>query len=281
MTQPCVDHIMCLGGPCESVRALFEQLGFIVTPYSPIAALGGGNQCILFESAADGSANYLELVSVEDEALIAPDMRPVFTGGWGPKMLVMSVEDIAAEVALRAPEGRVAAGPLYMDRDWVVSDAEILKVSFGVYLPTVPSSSFPVNACQHFTPQHYARQDWTAHPNGARQIMSVLVVTDQPEQLQQQLLPLGSKWETTSSGSVLNSAGMSITYLSPEVAAQRLGIESVFERRSQIVGVSIAADLSTLTQWLTSHQIECQRRDGRICVHADTAQGIALEFIET
>lgn len=279
MSLNSIDHIMCLSEEPRVARSVFECLGFVVTPYSEIAAVGGGNQCVLFRSPDGGCANYLELLSIEDEAQMSDTMGPILAGYKGPKMLVLGVPDIKPEVAARTSEGGVAVGPLYIDRDWVVSKEEILKVSFGVYIPTKPEHSFPINACQHFTLEHYQRLDWTSHPNGACHIRSVLVITDDQDRLAAQLLALGSDWHVDNNAMVLSSRGMSVVSMSPDTALRRLGFEARQTMDTQIVGVSIVADLLQLERWLNDQKVPWQQIDGRIVVAPLQAQGIVLEFI--
>jgi len=47
-------------------------------------------------------------------------------------------------------------------------------------IPTIGQSPYYWNYCQHKTPQHYVRPEFTEHPNGVHSMVGVMAVHDDP-----------------------------------------------------------------------------------------------------
>ncbi len=97
--------------------------------------MGIVNRLILFADASDGSANFIELMSVSEAARLPPAMAALLSGDEGIKSMVLSLGDVdsarAHFVALGCPFGP----PVHVRREWRLSATESVWPEFDVLLP--------------------------------------------------------------------------------------------------------------------------------------------------
>src|SRR5688500_9391837 len=119
-----IDHLLTFVRDLDEAARFFDRLGFTLTPESRIEAMGIANRLILFPDASDGSANFIELMSVFDESRLPPAMAVLLSGDEGIKSMVLSLGDVEKArthfVALGCPFGP----PIHVRREWRLSDTE-------------------------------------------------------------------------------------------------------------------------------------------------------------
>ena len=89
-----IDHLLTFVRDLDEAARFFDRLGFTLTPESRIETMGIVNRLILFPDASDGSANFIELMSVFDEARLPPAMAMLLSGDEGIKSMVLSLGDV-------------------------------------------------------------------------------------------------------------------------------------------------------------------------------------------
>jgi catechol 2,3-dioxygenase-like lactoylglutathione lyase family enzyme len=161
-----IDHLLTNVRDLDEAARFYDRLGFTLTPESRIEAMGIVNRLILFPDASDGSANFIELMSVFDAARLPPAMAALLSGDEGIKSMVLSLGDVerahAHFVALGCPFGP----PFHVRREWRLSATESVWPEFDVLLPVNDVVTF--NGCRYHNVNLYRLPAWTTHRNGAR-----------------------------------------------------------------------------------------------------------------
>lgn len=161
-----IDHLLTFVRDLDETARFFDRLGFTLTPESRIEAMGIVNRLILFADARDGSANYIELMSVFDADRLPPPMAALLSGDEGIKSMVLSLGDVTKArdrfVALGCPFGP----PVHVRREWKLSATESVWPEFDVLLPVADVVTF--NGCRYHNVELYRRPAFTSHRNGAR-----------------------------------------------------------------------------------------------------------------
>jgi hypothetical protein len=174
-----IDHLLTFVHDLDAAARFFDQLGFTLTPESRIEPMGIVNRLILFPDASDGSANYIELMSVFDVARLPPPMARLLSGNEGIKSMVLSFDDAARAhahfVALGCPFGP----PVHIRREWKLSSTESVWPEFDVLLPVDDVVTF--NGCRYLNVELYRRPAFTAHPNGARAFDRIYCAAADPQ----------------------------------------------------------------------------------------------------
>lgn len=173
-----IDHLLTFVRDLDEAARFFDGLGFTLTPESRIEAMGIVNRLILFADAEDGSANYIELMSVFDADRLPPPMAALLSGDEGIKSMVLSLGDIEKArdhfVALGCPFGP----PIHVRREWKLSATESVWPEFDVLLPVADVVTF--NGCRYHNVELYRRPAFTSHRNGARAFDRVYCAATDP-----------------------------------------------------------------------------------------------------
>src|SRR5271168_662912 len=171
MPDATLDHVVidARDGMDEAVR-IYQALGFQLTPRGH-HTLGSSNNLAIFGS------NYLELLGFGQNGGMRPELAPFPTGLNG---LVFKTND-AEDTARRARQAGIAASPANafsrpVDIGGSKQDARFRTT----HLPPDLSGIGRVYFCEHLTPDLVWRPEWQVHPNGAQQIVRVLVATNDP-----------------------------------------------------------------------------------------------------
>jgi hypothetical protein len=173
-----IDHVLTYVHDGAAAERFFSALGFIVTPPSVITAMGIVNRLVLFDDAAPGGANFIELMAVGDAAKLPPRMATLLHGAEGIKSLVLATPDAARAHAHLCSLGHVLDPPVRVRREWQLDDGTSVFPEFDVLLPMTAGLTF--NACHYRTPELYRRPQWTKHPNGVTGLSAVMAVADDP-----------------------------------------------------------------------------------------------------
>jgi hypothetical protein len=207
-----VDHLLTFVRELDVAAHFFSRLGFTLTPESRIEAMGIVNRLILFPDAVDGSANYIELMSVFDAARLPPTMARLLSGDEGIKSMVLSLGDVG-----RARERFVALGcpfgsPVHVRREWKLSASESVWPEFDVLPPVDDVVTF--NGCQYRNVDLYRRPAFTTHPNGARAFGRIYCAAADPQAAASRLADILG---TTATGDTVAHRNMTIEIRSGSV----------------------------------------------------------------
>jgi hypothetical protein len=171
MPAPTLDHVVvdAREGMDEAVR-IYRKLGFQLTPRG-YHTLGSINHLAIFGS------NYLELLGWGANSAGRAELTAFPVGLNG---LVFKTDD--AEATYRhAQAAGVPALPANAFSRPVELDGRQQDVRFRTTrLPPDASGIGRVYFCEHLTPDLVWRPEWQAHPNGAQEVVRVLVATQDP-----------------------------------------------------------------------------------------------------
>jgi hypothetical protein len=155
----------------DAAAACFTALGFALTPRG-YHSLGSVNHLMMFGD------HYLELVGLPVGATTV--RREILESRLGIDGLVFSSGDAPATYARLRAAGIDASEPQSFSRPVQIDGAEQLASFTTTRLTPGELPAGRVYFCQHLTPQWVFRDEWTQHPNGARALRELIVVSADP-----------------------------------------------------------------------------------------------------
>jgi len=170
----CLDHLGHFVPDLDAAAAVWESLGFAVTPVS-VHQVGGkpagtSNRCVMLEQG------YLELLAPTMETPNAQRVRERMKRFVGVHLACFGTPDAAAEHARLGAHGFEPEPLVQLQRKIETGDAVGFRV---VYVPPGKMPEGRVQYCEHLTPQHVWRE---AFVNPFR-LRAVYVVADEPEEV--------------------------------------------------------------------------------------------------
>lgn len=173
-----IDHLMVAVDDSQQAGDQFTRLGFTVTERSILPGLS--NRLVCFGPGHRNTCNYIELMALDDASTAPPPMPTLLPGPERPVSLVMSTSSAAGSAEYLGTAGIEATDVIDLKRDWPLPSGEVIQPEFSVVIPTPGQAPFYWNLCQHKTPQHYARPEFTSHQNGARRLTAIIAIADAP-----------------------------------------------------------------------------------------------------
>ncbi len=169
-----IDHTLVGVRDLEAARALWQGLGFTVSPRGRHIGWGTANYCIMLE------AGYIELLGIVDPAQFTNNLDKVLESREGMFALAFASDDADALAAGLAAIGLHPDGPKALKRLLELPTGDVLPEFKLVHLPAAETPEVRAFICQHLTPELIRRPEWLSHANGARQLESVTIVCDHP-----------------------------------------------------------------------------------------------------
>lgn len=174
-----IDHLMVSVADSQQAGEAFARMGFTVTPKSALPGLS--NRLVCFPAQRDGACNYIELMALEAAASAPPPMPALLDPPGRPVSMVLGSSDAETTQAAMQGLGIDVAPPLHLERDWLLPSGETISPAFAVLIPPPGFAPLYWNVCQHKTPQHYLRDDFVSHANGARAFTAVIATALEPQ----------------------------------------------------------------------------------------------------
>jgi catechol 2,3-dioxygenase-like lactoylglutathione lyase family enzyme len=169
-----IDHVVVGVGDLEAARRAWIDLGFTVTPRGRHSDWGTANYCVMF------AEDYVELLGIADPSRPSNNLRVFLESREGLFGLAFASDDAAA-VAQALREGGIAgAGVEELSRSLELPTGEVAPSFRLVHLPPATTPGLSAFVCQHMTPELDWQEPWLAHPNGARAVLSVTAVVEDP-----------------------------------------------------------------------------------------------------
>lgn len=169
-----IDHTLVGVRDLEAARALWQGLGFTVSPRGRHIGWGTANYCIMFD------AGYIELLGVVDPSQFTNNLDKVLEAREGMFALAFASDDADGLAAALDAAGLPADGPKALKRLLELPEGDVLPEFKLVHLPAAATPGLRAFVCQHLTPALIRRPEWLAHANGARRLRGVTIVTDHP-----------------------------------------------------------------------------------------------------
>lgn len=276
MTLPALDHLVVdTGERLDAAAATYRSLGFQLTERGH-HTLGSANHLAIF------GTNYLELLSggraggpIREDLAGCPD---------GLNGLVLATDDADARHRDLAARGVGVRDPQSFSRPVTLADGATRDARFRTtHLVREEVPFGRLYFCQHYTRDLVWRPEWQRHPNGAREIVGILISAADPTSVAGLLTRMFDVEPARVDGGMRFTAGaVAIEIASHEEAARRLGraLPDAAGRPAFMALMRLrTASLRDATA-LLGPATGAASRDGRLLVPAAAACNVALEFVE-
>ncbi|MEK9971255.1 MAG: VOC family protein [Ferrovibrio sp.] len=174
-----LDHTVHAVTDLEAARANWQRLGFTLTPRGRHIGWATGNYCVMFDR------NYHELLGIAEPGGYTAGVEDALKAkGPGVHKVVLGIDDARAAVSELKTSGLNPSEPQDLKRELELPEGTVLPAFSLVHLPPEATPQLSMFLCQHLTPELLRKPEWLVHPNGARQIVSVVVVVENPAALE-------------------------------------------------------------------------------------------------
>ena len=280
MKQPVkgLDHVVVMVDGIDAAEAAYTRLGFQVQPRGFHKKLGTANHLMIFDN------DYFEILGIVEDTEFNAERREWLKAGGGLANVALATDgaDLAFEAFKAA--GLNPDEPLSFDRA-VEIDGKTELAKFRTV--RIPKSNMPVVGffvCDHLTPQFVYRPEWAKHPNGARGILGVTVIAEQPAKWAPELEKYFGEGSTKRQGEglVANTGTQPIHYLSrKDYMARYPGITPVRPGDHPALLSVRVENLAACEALLQKNGVEFLKPDsGRLIVPPSEAAHLTLEFAE-
>ena len=273
-----LDHVVVMVDGIDAAEAAYRKLGFQVQPRGFHKKLGTANHLMIFDT------DYFEILGIVEDTEFNAERREWLKGGGGLANVALATDgaDVAYEAFKAA--GLNPDAPLFFDRAVEVDGRTELAKFRTVRIPkdNMPVVGFFV--CEHQTPEFVYRPEWAAHPNGARGILGVTVIAEQPArwipELEKYFGPGSVKRE--GEGVMVDTGTQPIRYMTPKDYAVRYpGITPVRTGDHPALLTVRVESLAACEALLKTNGVKFTKPDsGRLVVPPSEAAHLTLEFSE-
>ncbi|MFI5001368.1 MAG: VOC family protein [Reyranellales bacterium] len=273
-----LDHVVVVVDGIDAAEAAYRKLGFQVQPRGFHRKLGTANHLMIFDT------DYFEILGIVEDIPLTAERREWLKGGGGLANVALATDgaDLAFEAFRKA--GLEPDPPLAFDRAVEIAG----KTEHAAFRTIrIPKTNMPVVGffvCEHLTPQFVYRAEWARHPNGARGILGVTVIAEQPEKWSPELEKYfgAGSIKREGDGLVVNTGTQPIRYLArkdyitryPGITPVRLGDHPAL--------LSVRVDsLAACEALLGKNGVKIVKPDAaRLLVPPSEAAHLTLEFSE-
>lgn len=191
MNGRALDHIVLTVRDLDAAAAVYERLGFTLTPRARHEdRMGTSNRLAQF-----GERNFIELLEVDRPGGIMPHdpaaAPPVFSfgahardaleRGEGASFLVFRGEDAEADCAAFAAAGAETYAPFTFEREARLPGGGSATVAFALAFATSPDMPrAAVFTCWNRAPEHFWKPAFQTHANGGLGLRRVYFVSEDP-----------------------------------------------------------------------------------------------------
>ncbi len=287
-----IDHLMLSVQNTDLAMDVFCRMGFSITPRGVLE--GMNNRLICFEGrpagvngkegeGGDGEEvlvpNFVEFMSLDDPEKAPPPMVRALENPDRPVLLVAATRNAVDTRKSLQDLGLEVFPVIDTGREWKLPDGQVLDLTFSIVLPAPGQAPFNWIACQHKTPHHYLRPDFTTHANGALALKNVIGVARDPRQASRHY---HEGWNARVSGE--NPVVVARGDVELHIYDQK-GFGSAFAgittpgRHSHLAGFTVLVrDLVSLEQRLESSGFSPFRHGDRVIVDPSKACGSLVVF---
>ena len=273
-----LDHVVVMVDSIDAANAAYTKLGFQVQPRGFHKKLGTANHLMIFEK------DYFEILGIVKDSPFNAERREWLKDGGGLANVALATDgaDLAFDAFKAA--GLQPDAPLFFDRA-----VEIAGKTEHAQFRTVriPKTHMPVVGffvCEHLTPQFVYRAEWAKHPNGARGILGVTVIAEQPAKWIPELEKYFSAGSARREGEglVVDTGTQPIRYLArTDYAARYPGITPVRPGDHPALLSVRVENLTACEALLRKNGVKTVKPDaGRLLVPPSEAAHLTLEFAE-
>lgn len=273
-----LDHVVVMVDGIDAAEATYQRLGFQVQPRGFHRKLGTANHLMIFER------DYFEILGIVEETTFNAERRQWLKSGGGLANVALATDgaDLAHDAFQAA--GLQPDAPLAFDRAVEIDGRTELARFRTVRIPKVHMPVVGFFVCEHLTPQFVYRPEWARHPNGARGILGVTVIADEPAKWIPMLERYFGADAVRREGETLlvDTGTQPIRYLTRKAYAARYpGIVPVrLDDHPALLRLRVE-DLSACEALLNRNGVKILKPDGkRLLIPPSEAAHLTLEFAE-
>lgn len=273
-----LDHVVVMVDGIDAAEAAYRRLGFQVQPRGFHTKLGTANHLMIFDT------DYFEILGIVQDTEFNAERREWLKGGGGLANVALATDgaDLAFETLRTA--GLQPDAPLSFDRA-VEVEGKVEQARFRTV--RIPKTHMPVAGffvCEHLTPQFVYRSEWARHPNGARGLLGVTVIAEQPTKWTAELEKYfgAGAVRRDGDGLLVDTGTQPVRYMSREEYARRYPGVAPVRQGDHPALLSVRVDSVTACRaLLVESGVETISPDaGRLIVPPSQAAHLTLEFRE-
>ena len=169
-----IDHALVGVLDLQAARRAYQHLGFTVSPRGRHIGWGTANYCVMFPGT------YIELLGIVDPAQFTNNLDKFLDMREGLLGVAFATENAAAAARELSARGIAVEDPVELERKLELHEGEVEPAFRLVHLPGEATPGTPAFVCQHLTPDLVWQSPWLDHSNGARGLVSVTGVVEDP-----------------------------------------------------------------------------------------------------
>ncbi|HYD08189.1 MAG TPA: VOC family protein [Reyranella sp.] len=274
-----IDHTLVGVSDLEAARAVWETLGFTLTPRGRHIGWGTGNYCIMLESG------YIELLGVVDSSQFLNNLDGFLKRREGLMGLAFGTDNPrACAEALKASDV-VFEGPKGLKRKLEMPEGEVLPAFELLYLDREATPSLNAFITHHLTPELIRRPEWLRHANRARRLISVTVVTEDPVRTAIGYLPLfgPDRVQVSDKMTVVDTGAGVLRFVTPK------GLRALYDallplpehELPWIAAMKLeVADKNRCRDFLRDRHVPVEKTGKGCLVPPEVANGCIIEFVQ-
>jgi len=273
-----LDHVVIMVDGIDAAEAAYRKLGFQVQPRGFHKKLGTANHLMIFDT------DYFEILGIVEDTAFNAERRQWLKHGGGLANVALATDGVDIAFGAFKAAGLQPDAPLFFDRAVEVAG----KTEHAQFRTVrIPKTHMPVVGffvCEHLTPQFVYRGEWATHPNGARGILGVTVIAEQPAKWIAELekyFGAGSVMRE-GEGLVVDTGTQPIRYVTRKDYVQRYPEVTPVRSGDHPALLSVRVDsLAACEALLATNGVKMTKPDaGRLIVPPSEAAHLTLEFRE-
>jgi hypothetical protein len=273
-----LDHVVVMVDGIDAAETAYKKLGFQVQPRGFHKKLGTANHLMIFDT------DYFEILGIVEDTEFNAERRDWLKDGGGLANVALATDGADISFDAFKAAGLNPDAPLFFDRAVEIA-SKIEHAKFRTI--RIPKTNMPVVGffvCEHLTPEFVYRGEWAKHPNGARGILGVTVIAEQPAKWIPELekyFGAGSA-KRDGEGLVVNTGTQPIHYLTrKDYMARYPGVTPVRPGDHPALLTVRVASLAVCEALLVKNGVKVVKPDpGRLIVPPSEAAHLTLEFAE-
>ena len=271
-----IDHVVVMVDDIEAAKSAYEKLGFQVQPRGHHRKLGTANHLMIFDE------DYFEILGIVADSPFNAERREWLKAGGGLANVALATDgaDLAFDALRQA--GLEPDPPLFFDRAVEVAGTTEHAKFRTVRIPKRHMPVVGLFVCEHQTPELVYRPEWARHPNGARGLLAVTVIAEQPEKWIATLERYFGAASVTrqASGISVDTGTQPIRYLDRRAYASRYPGVAAVRPDDHAAALTVRVDsLAACEALLAKNGVRfVNPAAGRLVVPPDQAAHLTVEF---
>jgi catechol 2,3-dioxygenase-like lactoylglutathione lyase family enzyme len=282
-----IDHLVLCVRDLQAATARYAAFGFTTTARAE-HPWGTANSLVQLDG------NFLELLTVARmERIVAPAPSDFSFGAFnrdflakreGLSMLVFESHDARADRAAFRANGLTTYAPFDFERLAPLPDGSTAKVGFSLaFVTDARLAEAAFFTCQQRAPEHFWKAEYQRHANGARQVVEVVMVADDPPSLADLYAGLQEPAAVrVRDGFMGVSTGRgAVTVITPAAFRHRFSHDPVAGIGPRFAAYTVAVtELGAAIAVLERHEVPHARHGGMATIAPEDALGVTVALVQ-